>query len=87
MRFIENLLKFLSKFSRKFREKFRKFWKYACRGGSGAEPSEASEIIKNIVEKSMETCILLKIFINYESMYFLFKKLILIIIKVSLVGY
>ena len=63
--------KILSKFSRKFREKFRKFGKYAFVGGSGAEPPEASEIIKNLVEKSMETCKLLKTFMNSERIFLL----------------
>ena len=45
-------------------EKFRKFWKYGFVGGSGADPPEASENIKKLVEKSMETCKILKIFIN-----------------------
>ena len=59
--------KILSKFLRKF----RKFWKYAFVGGSGAEPPGPSEIIKNLVEKSMETCKRLKIFMNYESIFYL----------------
>ena len=50
LQFFKIFLKILSKFSRKFREKFRKFWKYAFVGGSGAEPPEANEIIKKLVE-------------------------------------
>ena len=34
--------------------------------GSGTKPPEASEIIKNVVKKPMETCKLLKTFTNYE---------------------
>ena len=59
-----------SKLSRKFREKFRKFREYAFVGGSGAEPIEASEIIKKLVEKSMETCKILKIFMNHLSIFY-----------------
>ena len=54
--FLENLGKIL-----------RKFWKYAFVGGS----SEASEIIENLVEKTMETSKHLKIFMNYESIFIL----------------
>ena len=36
-------------------EKFRKFCKYAFVAASGGTAPEASEIIKNIVENSMET--------------------------------
>ena len=45
-------------------EKFRKFWKYGFVGGSGAEPHEASENLKT-AEKSIETCKILKIFMNF----------------------
>ena len=65
LRFYEKFLKFLSKFSRKFREKFRKFWKYAFVRGSGAEPPEASENIKKVLEKSMENCKILKLFMKF----------------------
>ena len=41
-------------------------------GVRGAEPPEASEIIKILVEKAMVTCNLLKIFMSYESMYFFY---------------
>ena len=63
--------KFFSKFSRKFMKKFRKFWKYAFVGVQGTEPPEASEIIKNLVEKSMETCKLLKILMTNDSICYL----------------
>ena len=63
-------MKILSKFSRKFREKFRKLWKYAFIGvRGGAEPPEASEIIKNLVEKAMAICKPLKGFINYNRIF------------------
>ena len=63
---------------RKCREKFSKVLEICnCRGLGGGAP-EASEIIKNLVEKSTETCDFLKIFMNYEQ-HFLFKQLILII--------
>ena len=52
--------------------------------GGGADHTENREIIQNFVEKSLVTCKLLKIFMNYESI-FLFSKLILIIINVTLV--
>ena len=73
MRFFERILKFIEIFA-KIMEKHRKFWKYAFLGGSNGRipPSpEASEIIKNLFEKSMETCKPLKIFINYESIFYL----------------
>ena len=72
----ENFLKF----SQKNREKFRKFWKYAFIGGS------ASEIIKKLSWKSNGN---LQNFENFHELweYFLFKKLILIIIKMWFVGY
>ena len=54
---ILRFLKILSKFSRKIREKVRKFWKYAfVEGLGGRKLPEASEIIKNLFEKSKETC-------------------------------
>ena len=44
---------------------------WICRGfgGWGAEPYEANEDIKKLVEKSMETCKLLKILMNYDSIF------------------
>ena len=53
----------LTKFSRQLREKF---WIYAFVGGSEGGASETSENIKKWVEKSMETCKILKIFINFD---------------------
>ena len=52
---------------------------------SVAEPPDASELIKILVEKSMKPWI----FDNFHELWehFLFKKLILIIIKVSVMGY
>ena len=44
--------------------KNRKFWKYGFVWGSGAEPPEASENIKRVVEKSMENCKILKLFMK-----------------------
>ena len=35
----------------------------------GAEPPEASDIIKNLVEKSMETCKLVTIFMSCERIF------------------
>ena len=52
-------------------EKFRKFWKYAFVGVRAASPLEAIEIIKSLVEKSMETGKILKIFMNYDSIFYL----------------
>ena len=50
----------LSKFTRKFREKFRK---YAFIGGwGGAEPPKLAKLFKKLVEKSMETYKILKVF-------------------------
>ena len=65
LRFVENFFEILSKFSRKFMEKFRKFWKYGFVEGSGAEPPEARENIKKFVEKSMENCKILKLFMKF----------------------
>ena len=59
------VFKIWSKFSRKFMENFRKFWKYGFIGGSGAEPPEASENIKKVVEKSMGNCKILKLFMKF----------------------
>ena len=56
------IFKILSKFSRKFREKFRK---YGSVWGPGAEPPEASENIKKVVEKSMENGKILKLFMKF----------------------
>ena len=75
----------LWKFSRKFREKFRKFWKSGFVGGSGAEPLEASENIKNTRKikgklQSFET--FHEILANFE-----YKKLILIKIKAILMEF
>ena len=51
LRFFENFIEILAK----FREKFRKLSKYGLVGGFGAEPPEARENIKKLVQKSMET--------------------------------
>ena len=56
--------KIWSKFSRKFRENFRKLWKYGFVGG-GAEPPDANENIKKVVEKSIENCKILKLFMKF----------------------
>ena len=74
--FVENFIKF----SQKFGQKIRKFSKYAFVGGSGVESPEASEFIKNLLEKSMET----SNFWNFALImreFFLIKMLILIKIK------
>ena len=34
-----------------------------------AEPAEGSQNFKKLVEKSMETCKILKIFMNYDSIF------------------
>ena len=68
LRFFEKIFKFY----RNFRENLGKnleFWKYAFVGGSGRGAPKANEIIKNLVEKSMETCRLLKIFMNYATIF------------------
>ena len=44
---------------------FGKFWKCGFVGGSGAGPPEASGNIKKLVENSMETFKILKIFMNF----------------------
>ena len=66
--FFEKCLEILTKLSQKFREKFRIFWRYAfvVGSGGGAPLPEPSEIIKNLVEKSMEIFKCLKIFTNSE---------------------
>ena len=46
----EKHLEFYRNLRERFREKFRIFW-----GSSGGGAPEASEIIRNLVEKSMET--------------------------------
>ena len=69
LRILKEILRFFEKFYRNFREnlgkKFRKSWKYGFVGGPGAEPPEASENYKKLVEKSLETCKILKIFMNF----------------------
>ena len=54
----------LSKISRKFREKFRKFWNYGFVGIRAAESPTLANILK-INQNSMETCIILKFFMNF----------------------
>ena len=72
LRFFEKFLKILTKFSQKFSEKFRKFWKYAFLGGSGgAEPPDASEIIKKIRRKINWNRQFLIIFMIYERIFYL----------------
>ena len=66
-------------------EKLRKLRKYAFVGGYGVDP-EASNIFKNVVEKSMETRTHFKIFMNYERI-FTWKKRILIRLKGSMMDY
>ena len=50
---------------RKFSEKFKNIWKYTFVGGSRGGAPDANEISKTLVEKSMETCKLLKFFMNF----------------------
>ena len=57
--------KIWSKFSLEFRENFRKCWKYGFVGGLGGGDPEASENIKKVVEKSMENCKILKLFMKF----------------------
>ena len=56
LRFFEKFSNIFTKFSRNFKEKFRKLWKHAFVGGLGSCAPEASEIIKILLEKLMETC-------------------------------
>ena len=70
LRFFENFIKFYRdflKFYRHFRENLENFGNMHSYEVWGTEtpPPEASEIIKNLVEKSMETCKILKIFMNF----------------------
>ena len=69
-RFFEIFLQFY----RNFRENLGKIQKILeiciCKGFGGQTP-EAREIIKKLVEKSMETCKCLKIFMNYEYFFYL----------------
>ena len=51
--------KTFSRFSRKFMETFRKFWKYAFIGAN------QEKLFKKLVEKSIETCKILKVFMNF----------------------
>ena len=53
LQYLPKTLKIYSNFSRKFVQKFRKIKKYSFVMGSGVEPSEASEFIKNFEENSM----------------------------------
>ena len=72
LKIVEEILRFFEKFyeiQAKISGKFRKVWKYAFAWGSGAEASEVSEIIKNLIKKSMEACKLVKIFMNYERIF------------------
>ena len=65
LKILKEVLRFFVKFYRNSRENLGKysenFGNMHLYGVLGAEPPEASEIIKNLVEKSMETCKLLKI--------------------------
>ena len=56
---LKEILRFFEKFYRNFRENLGNMDLYGVRG---AKPPEASENIKKVVEKSLETC---KIFMNF----------------------
>ena len=47
------------------RGNFGKIWKYGFVGGSGAEPTEASENITKLVKKSKENYKILKPFMKF----------------------
>ena len=79
-------MKILSKFSQKFREKVRKFSKYGLVEGWGRSPPEASENIKKLVRKSMETNKMSKILHEFLA-NFDWKRLILIKIKANLMEF
>ena len=52
-----------------FSRNFGKILEVCTRSGLGAESIEASDLIKNIVQKSMETSYSLEIFLNYEKIW------------------
>ena len=70
LRCFEKELKMLLEFLRKYIVIYRQFWKYACvegsAGGGGTHP-QYSAGIKKVEEKSLETCKLLKTFMNHNS--------------------
>ena len=65
-------MKILSKFPQKFRENLENFLNMDLSGGmgEGAEPPEASENIKKLVQNSTGTSKLSKIFMNSESILY-----------------
>ena len=82
---IFDFLKCFFEFYRNFRENYDKTRNMHLKGFPGMEPRKLAKLLET-VNKSMGTCKLLKIFMNYESI-FLFKMIFLIIIKVKLVVY
>ena len=66
--FLETSVKIFWKYSRKFRENLGKSGRYAFVRG-WVEPQEASNIIKNQVEKSMEPWKFMKILLNYVRIF------------------
>ena len=70
LRVFERFFKILSKFMQKFMENLGNLGNMHLYGVRGwAKPTEVSEIIQNFVEKSVETCKHLKIFMNYERIF------------------
>ena len=70
LRILKENLRYFEKYYRNFREKLGKnlenFWNMGgFLEGSGAEPPDASENFKKLVEKSLETCKILKIFMKF----------------------
>ena len=47
-------------------EYWRKIWTYAFEWGSWAELPNLEKLFKKLVENSMETCKVLRVFTNYE---------------------
>ena len=68
MKILQEILRFFEKFLeffRNFSENLENVGNMHLKGGSGAEPPESSKIFKKLLEKSMETGKILKIYMNF----------------------
>ena len=68
MRFFEKFLKFYRNLRENLGENLENFGNMHLWGLGGGAP-ECSKIIKNLVKKSMETCKLVEIFMNYQRIF------------------
>ena len=65
LRAFDNLLKCYRNFRENLGQNLENLEIWICMGSGGAEPHEANENIKELVEKSTENCKIMKLFMKF----------------------